>query len=179
EAARLGRLVSNLLDRSRLEAGAASPRPELWTLDGLVARALDAVGAGSARIRVSLPADSPTLRVDPTQIERALGNLLEDALESSSASDPVDVRCERSATEVVLRVVDRGPGLDGRDADRILEPFERGTGETKQGTGLGLAIAKGFVEANGGRLWAEPAPGRGAVLALALPLADVPARVEA
>jgi two-component system, OmpR family, sensor histidine kinase KdpD len=179
EAARLGRLVSNLLDLSRLEAGAANPRPELWTVDGLVARALGAVGPGSARIRVSLPDDSPALRVDPTQIERALVNLLENALESSSASDPVDVTSERAGAEIVLRVVDRGPGLDARDVERIFEPFERGTGETKQGTGLGLAIARGFVEANGGRVWAEPVPGRGAVLALALPLADVAARVEA
>jgi len=179
EAARLGRLVSNLLDLSRLEAGAASPRPELWTVDGLVARALGALGPASARIQVSLPDDSLALRVDPTQIERALVNLLENALESSSASDPVEVTSERAGDELVLRVCDHGPGLDARDAERIFEPFERGTGETKQGTGLGLAIAKGFVEANGGRLWAEPVSGRGAVLALALPLADMPARVQA
>ncbi len=179
EAARLGRLVSNLLDLSRLEAGAASPRPELWTVDGLVARALGAVGPASSRVRLALPDDLPPLRVDPGQIERALANLLENALESSSTSDTVEVTSELADGEVVIRVADHGPGLDGRDVDRIFEPFERGTGETKQGTGLGLAIAKGFVEANGGRLWAEPATGRGAVLALALPLADVPARVEA
>ena len=179
EAARLGRLVSNLLDLSRLQAGAATPRPELWTVDGLVTRALGALGTGSERVQVSLPDDQAALRVDPTQIERALVNLLENALESSSASDPVEVTSERVGGEVVLRVVDHGPGLDARDVERIFEPFERGTGETKQGTGLGLAIAKGFVEANGGRLWAEPVDGRGAVLALALPLADVPARVQA
>jgi two-component system sensor histidine kinase KdpD len=179
EAARLGRLVANLLDLSRLEAGAASPRPELWTVDGLVARALGSIGAGSERIAVSLPDDLPPLRVDPAQIERALVNLLENALESSSASDPVEVTSERVGGEVVVRVCDHGPGLDPRDADRIFEPFERGTGETKQGTGLGLAIARGFVEANGGRVWAEPVEGRGAVLALALPLADVAAHVEA
>jgi two-component system sensor histidine kinase KdpD len=179
EAARLGRLVANLLDLSRLEAGAASPRPELWTVDGLVARALGSIGAGSERISVSLPDDLPPLRVDPAQIERALVNLLENALESSSASDPVEVTSEQVGAEVVVRVCDHGPGLDPRDADRIFEPFERGTGETKQGTGLGLAIARGFVEANGGRVWAEPVEGRGAVLALALPLADVAAHVEA
>jgi two-component system sensor histidine kinase KdpD len=179
EAARLGRLVANLLDLSRLQAGAATPRPELWTLDGLVARALGALGTDSVRINVSLPPESPALRVDPTQIERALVNLLENALESSSPSDPVDLECEAAADEVVLRVIDRGPGLDARDAERIFEPFERGTGETKQGTGLGLAIARGFVEANGGRVWAEARPGRGAVLALALPLAAAGVRVEA
>ncbi|HST24840.1 MAG TPA: DUF4118 domain-containing protein [Gaiellaceae bacterium] len=178
EAARLGRLVSNLLDLSRLEAGAANPRPELWTVDGLVARALGAVGPAGSRVQVSLPDDSPALRVDPTQIERALANLIENALESSSASDPVEVTSERDGDELVLRVSDHGPGLDALDVERIFEPFERGTGETKQGTGLGLAIARGFVEANGGRLWAEPVEGRGAVLALALPVADVPARVQ-
>ncbi len=179
EAARLGRLVSNLLDLSRLEAGAATPRPELWTVDGLVARALGSLGEGSARIQVSLPGDSATLRVDPTQIERALVNLLENALEASSPSDPVEVTSERGEGEVVLRVVDHGPGLDSRDLQRIFEPFERGVGEAKQGTGLGLAIAKGFVEANGGRLWAEQAEGSGAVLALALPVVILPARTPA
>jgi two-component system, OmpR family, sensor histidine kinase KdpD len=177
EAARLGRLVANLLDLSRLEAGAARPRPELWTVDGLVARALEGVDREGRRVHVTMPTDPPTLRVDPAQIERVLVNLLENALESSSPSDAVELRVERQGGEVVLRVVDRGPGLDPRDVQRLFEPFERGVGETKQGTGLGLAIAKGFAEANGGRLWAEQAPGRGASLALALPLADSPVRV--
>jgi len=179
EASRLGRLVSNLLDLSRLQAGAATPRPELWTVDGLVTRALGALGTGSERVQVSLPDDQAALRVDPTQIERALVNLLENALESSSPSDPVELTSGRTGSEVVLRVTDHGPGLDPRDLARIFEAFERGTGEAKQGTGLGLAIAKGFVEANGGRLWAEHVEGRGAVLALALPLVDAPVRAEA
>jgi two-component system sensor histidine kinase KdpD len=179
EAARLGRLVSNLLDLSRLEAGAATPRPELWTVDGLVARALGALGGESARVRVSLPGEPGALRVDPTQIERALVNLLENALESSSPSDPVELTSERAGGELRLSVIDHGPGLDPRDVERIFEPFERGTSEAKTGTGLGLAIARGFVEANGGRLWAEQAAGQGAVLILALPLVDVPARAEA
>lgn len=178
EAARLGRLVSNLLDLSRLEAGAATPRPELWTVDGLVARALGALGPASSRVHVSLVDDATALRVDPTQVERALVNLLENALESSSASDPVEVTSTRSGGDVVLRVSDHGPGLDPRDVERIFEPFERGAGAPKQGTGLGLAIAKGFVEANGGRLWAEQAAGRGAVLALALPVVDVRTRAS-
>jgi two-component system, OmpR family, sensor histidine kinase KdpD len=179
EAARLGRLVSNLLDLSRLEAGAATPRPELWTVDGLVARSLGALGADSARVLVSLPDEQAALRVDPAQIERALVNLLENALESSSPADPVEVASERAGGELLLRVIDRGPGFDPRDVDRIFEPFERGTGEAKTGTGLGLAIARGFVEANGGRLWAEQAAGHGAVLVVSLPLVDVPARAQA
>ena len=148
-------------------------------MDGLVARALGALEAGSARVRVLLPEEPTALRVDPTQIERALVNLLENALESSSPSDPVEVTSERAGHEIRLRVVDHGPGLDPRDVERIFEPFERGTGEAKTGTGLGLAIARGFVEANGGRLWAEQCPGCGAVLVVALPIVDVPARARA
>ena len=94
---------------------------------------------------VSLPDDLPPLRVDPAQIERALVNLLENALESSSASDPVEVTSERTGRRGrASRRATTGPGLDPRDIERIFEPFERGTGETKQGTGLGLAIAQGL-----------------------------------
>src|SRR5207244_10039831 len=101
QARRLDRLVENLLDLSRLEAGAAKPVLELWTVDGLVARALEAVGPESDRIVVSLPADSPTLRVDAARLERALVNLLENALAYSSPSDSVEIRAEARGGEVV------------------------------------------------------------------------------
>jgi two-component system, OmpR family, sensor histidine kinase KdpD len=176
EADRLHRLVSNLLDISRLEVGAAHPRPELWTVDGLVARALNALGDDAARVAVSLPAELPTLRVDAAQIERVLVNVLENALRSSSPTDDVEILGAREGDELVVRVVDHGPGLARTDLERLFEPFERG-GTTGDGPGLGLAIAKGFAEANGGRLWAESAPGEGATFALSLPAADMPARV--
>src|SRR5262249_54109071 len=127
----------------------------------------------------SLPDEQAALRVDPAQIERALVNLLENGLEASSPSDAVEVVSERAGDELRLRVIDHGPGLDPRDVERLFEPFERGTGEAKAGAGLGLAIARGFVEANGGRLWAEQSAGHGAVLVVALPLVDVPARAQA
>ncbi|HUY72479.1 MAG TPA: DUF4118 domain-containing protein [Gaiellaceae bacterium] len=173
---RLTRLVSNLLDLSRLEAGAARPRPELWTADGLVARALEAIGPDAERVKVSLPADSPTLRIDPAQIERVLVNLLENALQVSSPPDLVESSTETGARELVLRISDHGPGLDPEELERIFEPFEHGSATSGAGTGLGLAIARGFAHANGGRLWAESSPGPGATLALALPLATPPAR---
>jgi two-component system, OmpR family, sensor histidine kinase KdpD len=109
---RLTRLVSNLLDLSRLEAGAARPRPELWTADGLVARALEAIGPDAERVHVSLPADSPTLHIDPAQIERVLVNLLENALKVSSPTDVVEISTETGRRELVLRIKDHGPGLD-------------------------------------------------------------------
>ena len=166
ETRRLVRLVGNLLDLSRLEAGAAAPTRELWTIDGLVARSLEAIGPDADRIEVSLPADSPLLHIDAGQIERVLVNLLENALKVSA--DPVELTTEVDNGMVVLRVLDHGPGLEPGAAERIFEPFERGVG-AGEGAGLGLAIAKGFAQANGGRVWAEPRNGRGAAFALALP----------
>jgi K+-sensing histidine kinase KdpD len=166
ETRRLVRLVGNLLDLSRLEAGAAAPTRELWTIDGLVARSLEAIGPDADRIEVSLPADSPLLHIDAGQIERVLVNLLENALKVSA--DPVELTTEVDNGMVVLRVLDHGPGLEPGAAERIFEPFERGVG-AGDGAGLGLAIAKGFAQANGGRVWAEPRNGRGAAFALALP----------
>ena len=178
EAARLHRLVSNLLDLSRIEVGAVHPRPELWTVEGLVSRALDALGPDARRVAASLPAADTTVRVDPAQLERVLVNLLENALKWSSPTDRVEVRAAREARELVLRVVDRGPGLPAGSLQRIFEPFEYGPAPAR-GTGLGLAIARGFTVANGGRLWAESTPGHGATFVLALPVADVPAPLRA
>jgi two-component system sensor histidine kinase KdpD len=179
ETRRLTRLVSNLLDLSRLEAGAALPRPELWTVDGLVSGALEAIGAEPERIVVSLPADSPMLHVDPAQLERVLVNLLENALRFSSPSEPVEIHTEVGDSDLTLRVVDHGRGLDPDELDRVFEPFEHCVAESGGGSGLGLAIARGFAHANCGRLWAESTPGGGATFALALPLAQAPAMARA
>jgi two-component system sensor histidine kinase KdpD len=169
ETRRLVRLVGNLLDLSRLETGAAAPRRELWTVDGLVARSLEAIGPDADRIEVALPTDSPLLHIDAGQIERVLVNLLENALKVSAPADPVVITTEVDNGMLVLRVLDRGPGLEPEEAERIFEPFERG-GAAGDGAGLGLAIAKGFAQANGGRVWAESRlPGQGAAFALALP----------
>jgi two-component system sensor histidine kinase KdpD len=167
---RLDRLVRNLLDLSRLEAGAAQPAPELWTVDGLVARALESLGPASERVTVSLPPDPLTVRVDAAQLEHALVNLLENALGYSSPGDPVELGAEAADGDVVVRVVDCGPGIAAQEQERIFEPFRQGTRGGERGSGLGLAIARGFTEVNDGRLWVESEPGRGAVFALALPL---------
>ncbi len=165
EAARLDRVVANLLDVSRLEAGAVESHPELWSVDELVGQALDSVRADPDRIVVELDPRSPPVRVDAGQIERVLANLIENALRFSPAGSPVIVRAEHGATELRIHVVDRGPGITEADRDAIFQPFRRGTGG---GSGLGLAIARGFAEANGGRLWTQDDPiGGHFVLALA------------
>jgi two-component system sensor histidine kinase KdpD len=176
ETRRLDRLVANLLDLSRLEVGAARPRPELWTIDTLVGRALDQLGGEAARVVVAVPPDAPPTRVDAAQIERALVNLLENALKFSP--DAVELVVVRTDDEIALRIVDHGPGLDPDELERVFEPFERGSiGAERQGSGLGLAIARGFATANGGRLWAEAAPDGGAVFVLALPAEEALATV--
>jgi two-component system, OmpR family, sensor histidine kinase KdpD len=179
QARRLDRLVSNLLDLSRLEAGAASPVAELWTVDELVGRALEAIGADGDRVVVSLPEECPAVRADAAQLERVLVNLIENALRYSSSADSVDVRAVVDGGEVVVSVSDHGPGLERVDREAIFEPFRVGSGAGERGSGLGLAIARGFASLNGGRLWVRSTPGRGATFSLALPAVEIGSKVLA
>jgi two-component system, OmpR family, sensor histidine kinase KdpD len=174
EAARLERLVTNLIDLSRLEAGAARPRPELWTGDDLVGRALETLGTAADRVTVDLPDEPVAAIVDGAQIERVLVNLIENALKFTSSASTVEIEVVAEAGELLIRVRDHGPGIRADDAERIFEPFEQGEG-APSGSGLGLAIASGFAQANGGRVWSAPADGGGAVFTLAVPATEVPA----
>jgi two-component system sensor histidine kinase KdpD len=172
--------VENLLDLSRLEVGAASPRQELLTLDDLAGRALSDLGEDADRVLVSLSSELPPVRVDGVQIERVLVNLLENALRFSPQDDTVELRAESRDGEVLVRVIDRGPGLTESELRRIFEPFEHGGRQPAgRGAGLGLAIARGFAQANGGMLWAESTPGQGAVFVLSVPTAPTPATILA
>jgi len=167
QAERLDRLVANLLDLSRLEAGAASPDLEVWPVDSLVVRALDAVGPEGEAVEVSLPREPVAVRVDAAQLEHALVNLLENALKVSS-SVRLDVAPRNG--DVVFRVADDGPGISASERDLIFQPFARGSSANgSRGAGLGLAIARGFLEVNGGSLWLEPGSGTGATFAFSLP----------
>ncbi len=168
EAGRLDRVIGNLLDLSRLEAGAARPEPEVWPVDDLVAQALAQLGDEGRRVEVELPAEPPATRVDALQIERVLVNLLENALKYSPDDQPVRVQVVETASRVLVRVIDHGPGIPSQERERVFEPFQRGDG-AGAGAGLGLAIARGFAEANDARLWAESRPGQGATFVLALP----------
>jgi len=173
-AERLDRLVGNLLDLSRLQAGAAVPHEALVAVDDLVIEALEGL-PDSDRVEVALPDDSPAVFVDAEQVQRALANLLENALKYSSPPDPVHVRVAVTSSQVLIRVIDRGPGVSAADAERIFSAFQRGPDAAGvRGAGLGLAIAQGFAEANGGRVWVESHTGQGATFVLALPLARVP-----
>ena len=108
-------------------------------------------------------------RVDAIQIERALGNLIENA-QRYSAPEPVTVSLRQDRGAAVVRIVDRGPGIDGDDLDRIFDPFVRlSEADDHQGSGLGLAIARGFIEVNGGTLRAESLPGQGSSFVIEIP----------
>jgi K+-sensing histidine kinase KdpD len=176
---RLDRLVANLLELSRLEAGAATPVRELWTIDGLVARVLDVLAADENRVDVELPEDIPPVEVDPGQIERALVNVIENALKFSDPDSRVALHATSEAGEVFLRVTDSGPGIPAYERERVFEPFVRGgAADGDRGSGLGLAIARGFVALNGGRLWVEPSVAGGAEFVLTLPAVALPVEVK-
>jgi two-component system sensor histidine kinase KdpD len=175
EAARLDRVVGQLLDLSRLEAGAVEPHRELWPVDELVGQALAGLGADAARVRLDIGPETPPVEVDAAQVERVLANLIDNALHYSPPGSGVLVRAESGATELRLHVVDRGPGLPDEERDALFQPFRRGSAG-QIGSGLGLSIARGFAEANGGRLWAQDDPA-GGHLVLSLPLAERTAAV--
>ncbi|HEX4305760.1 MAG TPA: ATP-binding protein [Solirubrobacterales bacterium] len=161
EGRRLSRLVENLLDVSRLESGKAEPHRESVELGDLLAAARESIGPYGERVRLSLDEDLPLLRADPTQLERAFANLLENAVVHGEGQ-PVLVRSRLVGPRLVVRVVDRGPGIPENLRERIFEPFYRTPGAPNGGgSGLGLAIARGFIEANGGEVEVESLPGQG------------------
>ncbi len=160
ESGRLNRLVADLLDLSRLEAGAAAPEREVWALDDLVRQAVTSLGAGD---QVELAAgETPLVNVDAAQIQRVLVNLIENALKFSPPGASVHVRITATRNEAIVRVVDQGPGLREEELERVFDAFHRASGGTGGGAGLGLAIARGFAEANGGTRVGrvEAGPGR-------------------
>jgi two-component system sensor histidine kinase KdpD len=127
--------------------------------------------------RVEIAGESPIVDVDGGQIQRAVANLIENALKVSPRDEAVHVAITATRKEAIARVVDHGPGLPPDELERVFEPFYRSPGTASSGAGLGLAIARGFAEANGGRIWAESRPGQGATFAIALPIAAVPAEL--
>jgi two-component system sensor histidine kinase KdpD len=160
EGLRLSRLVENLLDVSRLESGNAEPHREPVDLAGLLEAARSSIGPNGEVVRLALDQDLPPLRADPAQLERAFANLLDNAVVHGEGQ-PVLVRSRLVGPRLVVRVVDRGPGIPENDRERIFEPFFRSEEGRGNGSGLGLAIARGFIEANGGEVEVESLPGQG------------------
>jgi len=179
EGTRLDELISKLLDLSRLQAGTADPRADWCEIGELLHAAVEDVEArdpGGGSFTFAIQRDLPLVRADPAQLERVFANLLENA-RRFSAGQPVSVRARVVGDRLVVRVVDQGPGIPPAVQRRVFDPFWRGTdhhleGQTHTGSGLGLAIAKGFVEANGGRIALESVPGQGTTVVVELELSD-------
>jgi two-component system sensor histidine kinase KdpD len=176
EVARLRRLVENLLDLSRLQAGAAAPHSELWAVEELLERAA-AEASPAGRVLVDAPDGLLAAKVDAAQMQRVLVNLIENALKFSPADTPIQLCGREAGGEVILEVLDRGRGIDAGEVDLLLEPFVRGGVGGTGGSGLGLAIARGFTTVNGGTLSLEAREGGGTCVRLTLPAERIPVAV--
>jgi two-component system sensor histidine kinase KdpD len=177
---RLTHLVHNLLDMSRIEAGALDPRLVESSVAELVGPVVRRARAASRqRVDVDVPDELAPVLVDPVRIDQVLTNLLDNA-RSYAAGSPVQVVARQAAGTVELRVVDHGPGIPGPERERIFDQFYRlkGGGRRPEGTGMGLAICRGIVEAHGGRLRVETTAGGGATFVLTLPVSPRRAPVE-
>jgi two-component system sensor histidine kinase KdpD len=182
EAERLTALVEKLLDLSKLQAGAAEPRRQWCSVEEILRETADELDPGGSRFAFAIDPDLPLVRADAAQLERAFANLLENAARYSGAQ-AVSVRARVVGDQLMIRIVDRGPGIPHAELTRIFEAFYRAPGQRAghTGSGLGLAIVKGFVEANGGRVWAESLPRQGTSFVVALPVerrAPVPSPVD-
>ena len=172
---RLAHLVDNLLDMSRLQAGALSVFPRPAGLDDIVARALDDLGTPRTAVKVDIPDSLPEVRVDPAILERVIVNLTQNALRYSPAGAPPLLAASTLGDRVELRVVDRGPGIPRDQQDRMFVPFQRlGDTDNTTGVGLGLALSRGLTEAMGGTLEPEETPGGGLTMTLSLPAVPDP-----
>ncbi|MFJ1598467.1 ATP-binding protein [Streptomyces sp. NPDC088261] len=173
-ADRLDHLVGNLLDMSRLQTGTVTPLIREIDLDEVVPMALGGVPDGS--VVLDVPESLPMVAVDPGLLERAVANIVENAVKYSPYGQPVTVAASTLGSRVEVRVVDSGPGVPDDAKDRIFEPFQRhGDAPRGAGVGLGLAVARGFAEAMGGTLAAEDTPGGGMTMVLTLRAAPGPA----
>ncbi len=168
---RLTRMVENLLDMSRLQAGALSLSLRPVTLDEIVPLALDGLGFGMAKVQLGEMDDVPQILADPGLLERVVANLVSNAVKHSPPGQPVLITASSLAGRVELRVTDRGPGIPREDRERVFQPFQRfGDRNNETGVGLGLALARGLVEAMGGSLEPEDTPGGGLTMVISLPV---------
>ncbi|MCC3761759.1 PAS domain-containing sensor histidine kinase [Glycomyces sp. TRM65418] len=168
--ARLGGLVDNLLDMSRLQAGVLGAEPVPIALDEAVPSALDEIGA--ADVRILVPPALPEVSADPGLLQRILVNLVGNAMRYSPSDRPPLITASEAGESVELRVTDCGPGVPEEDFELMFTPFQRlGDTDNSTGVGLGLALSRGLAEAMGGALTPEPTPAGGLTMVLALPTA--------
>jgi two-component system sensor histidine kinase KdpD len=186
EAERLNRLVSNLLNMSRLESGAMRVQKEWHPIDEVVGAALNRLDRvlRDRPVEIEIPLELPLVPIDDVLIEQVLVNLIENAVKFAPDRSPIEIRARAEKGEMVVSVADRGPGVPPGWEERIFARFQDSGGELplqeRRGAGLGLAICKGFVEAHGGRIRvANRSDGGGAVFVFFLPLGEGPPSMPA
>jgi two-component system, OmpR family, sensor histidine kinase KdpD len=169
---RLIRLVTNLLDMSRLQTGALGVTAADIGAEEIVPRALDELGPAGRTVRLHIPDDLPYLHADPGLLERVLVNLTANALRHSPPEHPPIISASALGTSVEIRVVDQGPGIPEERWDDVFAAFQRlGDRDNHTGVGLGLALSRGLTEAMGGTLTPEETPGGGLTMTVSLPIA--------
>lgn len=175
EAERMHRLVTNLLDITRLESGHIALQKEWTPLEEVVGSALNRMEETLRNhpVTVALPANLPPVPLDGLLMEQVLVNLLDNAAKHSPPDTPIEIKAWSVGTSVTLLVADHGPGLVEGEEERIFEKLFRGSCHGKEaGAGLGLAICKAIVAAHGGRITAGNRPRGGAQFLVTLPLPD-------
>jgi two-component system sensor histidine kinase KdpD len=175
ESERLNRFIANLLDMTRLEAGAVVPNAALHDVSEVLGSALRRAGKILAqhRVDVDLAADLPMLRLDPVLFEQVLFNLLDNAAKYAPPRTTIRIHGWRESEAVYLQVIDEGEGIPAGDLEQIFDKFYRvhKGDQVRAGTGLGLAISRGFVEAMQGTITASNRTDRpGAVFTIRLPV---------
>src|SRR5438105_3734498 len=181
ECDRLHRLITDLLDLSRIQAGRVAMRVGSVDLPSIAAEVLDQLAPRSPRhsLRSSFPPNFPTIRGDADQLRRALFNLVQNAIKYSPDGGEVLIAGEVSPpSNVLVRVIDNGVGIAPADKELIFERFhgaDNRLSRTTAGVGLGLYITRSIVRGHGGHVWADsPGPGRGSVFTMLLPIGNEP-----
>jgi two-component system sensor histidine kinase KdpD len=172
--------VQNLLEMTRLEAGALQPQTEWHSVEEVVGAALGRFGKALAHRTVAtrIAPDLPLVPMDDVLVEQVLINLIDNVIKYTPADSPIEVNAEDEGGAMVIEVADRGPGLPPGEERLIFEKFHRTeAGPSVRGAGLGLAISRGIVRAHGGRIWAENRPGGGVSVRFSLPVKEIPPTV--
>jgi len=168
ESDRLNSLVENLLDMNRLQTGSMEVLDKSTDVHELIASAVESLGPRGTEVTVDVNEPLPRVRTDPVLLERAVANLIDNALTHAGGSG-LRIEAGPVAGRVDIRVIDRGPGIRPEDREVVFQPFQpAGDSERRVGMGLGLAVARGFVEAVGGELDVEDTPGGGCTMVVRL-----------
>ena len=173
EADRLSKMIDDLLDASRLQAGGLSLNRADISIPILAERLAERFRTQTKKhtITTDFPEECPVLLADESRLAQVLSNLISNAIKYSPAGGEIRISGQVRPEQIIICVSDEGPGIDARDLPHIFDRFYRSTAAVKQtkGAGLGLYLARAIVEAHGGRIWAEPKPDSGARICFSLP----------